>query len=102
MLSFISRCLILICLLTVFCQDLAAGGLRCGRKLINVGDSAGELARVCGQPRHKDRGTESIRVKGVLKESRVERWYYKKSSRSLEHIVFVFQGKVAGVEVGSR
>ena len=100
--SFFTRWLILICLLAVFCQDLTAGGMRCGRTLISIGDSAGELARVCGQPRHKDRGTESVRVRGVLTDSRVERWYYKKSSRSLEHIVFVFQGKVAGVEVGSR
>jgi hypothetical protein len=90
------------CFLAMSCQDLAAGGMRCGRKLVSVGDSAGELARICGEPRHKDRGRESIRVRGVLTESRVERWYYKKSSRSLEHIVFVFQGKVAGVEVGSR
>lgn len=88
--------------LAVFCQDLAADGIRCGRKLVHVGDSAGELVRECGQPRHKDRGRETVSVRGVKKETSVERWYYKKSSRSLEHVVLIYQGKVVAVEVGSR
>lgn len=83
-------------------KDPLAESFRCGRKLISIGDSSGELARVCGQPRHKDKGRESIRIKGVLTETGVQRWYYKKSSRSLEHIVIIYQGKVAGVMVGSR
>lgn len=88
--------------LAVFCQDLTAGGMRCGRKLVNIGDSAGELVRECGQPLHKDRGRQTVSVRGVKKETNVERWYYKKSSRSLEHVVMIYQGKVVAVEVGGR
>ena len=88
--------------LLVACQDLAADGIRCGRKLVHVGDSAGELFRVCGQPAHKDRGRQTVSVRGVKKETSVERWYYKKSSRSLEHVVMIYQGKVVAVEVGGR
>jgi hypothetical protein len=88
--------------LLLVCQDLAADGIRCGRKLVHVGDSAGALIRACGAPAHKDRGRQTVSVQGVKKETNVERWYYKKNSRSLEHVVMIYQGKVVAVEVGSR
>jgi len=88
--------------LLVLCQDVAADGIRCGRKLVHVGDSAGELRRACGEPIHRDRGRQIVSVRGVKQETRVERWYYKRSSRSLEHVVMIYQGKVVAVEVGSR
>ena len=84
------------------CQNLAADGIRCGRKLVHVGDSASELLRACGEPVHKDRGRQTVSVRGVKKETSVERWYYKKSSRSLERVVMMYQGKVVAVEIGSR
>jgi len=89
-------------LLAFICQDLTADSFRCGRKLVSVGDSSSELVRVCGQPRHKDRGRERIRVDGVSRETSVERWYYKKSTRGLEHVIIINRGRVAAVEVGSR
>lgn len=98
----LTRHLALVLALIVFSQNLAADGFRCGRTLIHIGDSSGELARECGQPLHKDRGRQMISARGVKKEYNVERWYYKKSSRSLEHIVMIYQGKVVAVEVGSR
>jgi hypothetical protein len=88
--------------LALSCNDLSADSFRCGRKLISVGDSAGELARVCGEPKHKGRGKETIRVNGVLKETSVEQWYYKKTPRSLEHVIIIHKGRVAAVEVGHR
>jgi len=92
----------LLCLLMSLGHELMADSFRCGRKLISVGDSAGELVRACGEPRVKDRGKETLRVNGVSKETSVEHWYYKKSSRSLEHIVVIHKGKVAAVQVGHR
>ncbi len=101
--SFLStRHLVFILTLAIVCQDLAAGGIRCGRKLVNIGDSTSELIRSCGEPLHKDRGRQAVSVRGVKKETNVERWYYKKSSRSLERVVMIYQGKVVSVEVGSR
>jgi len=92
----------LLFLLVVFCQDLSADSFRCGRKLINTGDSTAELARVCGEPRYKDHGLETIRIDGVAKETNTERWYYKKGARSLEHIIVIYKGRVAAVQVGQR
>jgi len=93
---------VLCCALLFFVSDLNADSFRCGRKLISTGDSASELLRVCGEPRYKDRGNEKIKVNGISQDIRVERWYYKKSSRSLEHSILVYKGSVVGVEVGSR
>ena len=93
---------VLFCALSFFVSDLTADSFRCGRKLISTGDSASELLRVCGEPLYKDRGSEKIKVNGISRDTRVERWYYKKSSRSLEHAILVYKGSVVGVEVGSR
>jgi hypothetical protein len=90
------------CVLTMFVPDLSADSYRCGRKLISTGDSASTLLRVCGEPRYKDRGNEQIKVNGISKNTRVERWYYKKSSRSIEHAILLYKGSVVAVEVGSR
>jgi len=83
-------------------SDLTAGSYRCGQKVVSTGDSSAELIRVCGEPRHKDRGTEKIKVNGVSKDTRVERWYYKKNSRSLEHTILIYKGRVVAINVGSR
>jgi len=90
------------CILTAFVSNLSADSLRCGQKLIKTGDSSADLLRVCGKPFHKDRGVERIKLKGVVKEASVQRWHYKKSARSLEHIVMVYKGKVSGIETGKR
>ena len=79
-----------------------ADSFRCGQKLVRTGDTTGDLLRICGAPRHKDRGEERIRIDGVNRKSRVERWYYKRSGRSLERIVLIYRGRIAGIEVGSR
>jgi len=80
----------------------AADSYRCGRKLIRTGDTAADVLRVCGEPRYKDRGKESLRMDGGTQQLSVERWYYKRSRRSLEHIVLLHRGRVVAVEVGSR
>jgi hypothetical protein len=99
---FIFHLTALSCVLAVVASDLSADSYRCGRKLITTGDSTSDLLRVCGEPRYKDRGNETIRINGISKDTRVERWYYKKSARSLEHAILVYKGAVVGVEVGSR
>jgi hypothetical protein len=93
---------ILFFVLAVYGSELSADSFRCGRKLIKTGDSTSDLIRVCGEPRHKDRGEEKIKVKGVVKNTSVQRWYYKKSSRSLERVVLIYKGRVSAIEVGER
>ena len=82
--------------------DPSADSYRCGRKLIRSGDSTADLLRLCGKPRFKDRGVETVRIDGSLQEARVERWYYRKSMRSLGRVVLIYRGRVAGIEVEAR
>lgn len=82
--------------------SLGADSYRCGRKLIHSGDSSAEVLRICGEPRYRDRGHESVRLGGARKKLPVERWYYKKSKRSLEHIVMIYRGRVIEITTGSR
>jgi hypothetical protein len=84
------------------CVEAQADSYRCGRKLIRTGDSAAEVLRVCGAPGYKDRGQETLRLDGAEKSANVERWYYKQSRRSLEHVVLLHKGRVVAVEVGAR
>ena len=79
-----------------------ADSFRCGRKIIKTGDTSGDLVRACGDPDHKDRSQERIRIDGVSKNARVERWYYRRSGRSLERIVYIYRGRVAAIDVGRR
>lgn len=83
-------------------QPGAADSYRCGQKIVRDGDTSGELLRICGEPRHRDRGKAWVKVNGSLREVSVQRWYYKKSARSLERIVMIHKGRIAAIEVGSR
>jgi len=82
-------------------ESLSADSYRCGRKLIRTGDSRRDLVRVCGEPGYKDRGYAKIKIEGALQKTRVERWYYRKSKRSLERVVLIYRGVVAGIKVGT-
>jgi len=79
-----------------------ADSFRCGRKVVRTGDSPADLLRICGKPRYKDRGYEQIRGQGSQKKTRVERWYYKKSSRRLEQIVVIHKGRIVAINTGQR
>ena len=83
-------------------NDVAADSYRCGRKVVRTGDSVSRLLHVCGEPRLRSKGRGEIDVQGVRKQASVQRWHYKKSSRSLEHIVLIHDGKIAAIEVGGR
>jgi hypothetical protein len=88
--------------LWVVCIEAQADSYRCGRKLIRTGDSAAAVLRVCGEPKYKDRGQQTLRLGGAEKSASVERWYYRKSGRSLEHIVLIHKGRVVAIEYGGR
>ena len=87
---------------SAYVPQLYGDSFRCGRKLVHAGDTRAELLRVCGEPIHKDRGRVEVDVDGIRKNVSAERWHYKKSSRSLEHVVIVYRGNVEKVIVGNR
>lgn len=92
------------CLMVIlaFIDSASADSFRCGRKVIRTGDSPGDLLQKCGEPRYKDRGYENMRAQGRQKKVRVERWYYKKSSRALEQIVVIHKGRIIAINTGQR
>jgi hypothetical protein len=83
-------------------QAASADSFRCGRKVVRSGDSPADLLARCGEPRHKDKAYEDLRVRGSQKKVRVERWYYKKNSRSLEQVVLIHKGRIIAIKSGQR
>ena len=79
-----------------------ADSLRCGRKLIHTGDSKADVLRVCGEPIARDRGRATVRFNGGVRDVAVERWHYKRSTRSLARTVNIYRGEVVSIDVGSR
>jgi len=98
---------LLLCALSAACllgaaSELAADSYRCGRKLVRTGDSSAAVLSVCGEPRLRDKGLESIVLAGTRQQLTVERWYYRQSRRSLEHVVMFYRGRVVAIAVGGR
>jgi len=81
---------------------VAADSYRCGRRLVRDGDDVERLLRLCGEPGHRDRGTETLLLDGRFGPQRVERWYYRKNRRSLPYVVMVHRGRVVAIRVGRR
>jgi hypothetical protein len=79
-----------------------ADSFRCGRKVVRSGDAQSTVLSACGQPQHKDTAQEAIWTGASQKTVRVQRWYYKSSSRKLERVVLIYQGKVIAVQTGGR
>jgi len=88
----------------LFCavRESGADSYRCGQKLIRTGDSPADVLRVCGEPRYRDRGQESVVLEGAPQRLTVERWYYRQGSRSLEHVVMLYRGQVVRIAAGGR
>lgn len=80
----------------------AADSYRCGSKLIRTGDTKADVLRVCGEPMAKERGRADVRVDGGARNVSVERWHYKRSRRSLGHIVNIYRGRVVSIDVSTR
>ena len=95
-------CLMIVTMDWMLARAIYADSFRCGRKLVREGDSTARLLTLCGEPRFKDSGTEEIRINGKDIDKRVQRWHYKKSSRSLERIVLIYSGNIVGIKTGNR
>ena len=83
-------------------QLAIADSFRCGRKVIRSGDSPATLMRYCGEPSYRGRGYADVDTGDGQRQVKVEQWHYKLGERSLEHIVYVYRGRIVGVEVGRR
>jgi hypothetical protein len=83
-------------------ESLLADSYRCGRKLVRSGDSRQALLSLCGQPEHKDRGQEEVKIDGRRIRASVERWYYQKNKRSLQRMVVLHKGRIVSIEIRRR
>ncbi len=79
-----------------------ADSFRCGHKVVRNGDAQSTVLAACGEPQRKDTAQEAIWSGASQKTVRVHRWYYKSSSRKLERVVLLYQGKVIAVQTGGR
>jgi len=95
-------CALSVALLLCAARETTADSYRCGRKLVRTGDPSAVVLRVCGDPRHQDRGQESVVLDGVRQRLGVERWYYKQGSGSLEHVVMLYRGQVVAIAAVGR
>lgn len=90
-------------LLLGFVSAVHADSYRCGRKLVRTGDSASRVLSLCGEPEARQRGAAAS---GSPRDSggrgRVELWFYRRSSRSLEHVITIRDGQVLSIEVVGR
>ena len=100
----------------------AADTLRCGRKLVQVGDSRYEVLAACGEPddvqrwvelrsihsrefvpcHGEQRGAQCSAVRGRTVEVQVEHWLYDFGRlRFMQHLAFE-QGRLVTVRQGDR
>jgi hypothetical protein len=87
----------------------AEAALRCGTRLVNEGDSAGELFAHCGEPTAVDRKTilqppviwrhgRPVRVGGGAIEVQVEFWTYNFGPNQLMRRIRIEDGRVKSIE----
>jgi hypothetical protein len=77
----------------------AQAGLRCGRELVQEGESVAQLLLACGEPTLR----QTIAVDNTSKtEGIVEQWIYDFGRGTLLQIVTLEGGKIASIEDGGR
>jgi len=74
-------------------------GMRCGRDLVQEGESVAQLLMVCGEPMLR----QTIAVENTSEtEGIVELWTYSFGPGTLLKLVTIEAGKVATIENGER
>ena len=113
--------LIIFSLLFGFSGNVSAIGLRCGTRLITVGDTKSKVLAQCGEPDHTEEweeerimrdfsqpfydeyddewGKEPFLVKVPVK---FERWYYNFGATQLIHYLKFRNGKLIKITTGER
>lgn len=91
--------LVLLATLPLAAAPAHAETLRCGNKLVHVGDTAGEVVAKCGEPQARQTIREPIHARNVgggtriVGTTEIEVWRYERGSRSFP-AVLKFEGGV--------
>ena len=88
----------LMLILLAMSQSAEAGSLRCGTRLVIMGDSIKQLTDACGQPALKYKAKESLKGDGRYKTTGVTNWVYERG-RKRNMVVSVRSGKVVKIAV---
>ena len=84
--------------LLLTCQAVQAAGLRCGTRIVILGDSISRLLQACGKPALKYQARETIREDGRRQTSGVTHWIYERGRRK-NMVVSVRSGRVVKIEL---
>lgn len=113
--------LVMLLLFFGFTSKVAAMGLRCGNRLITLGDTKSKVISECGMPDYKEeweeeqimrdfhspvffkndyqRNREPFLVKTLVK---IEEWYYNFGRTRLIHYLRFRNGKLIKITIGER
>lgn len=83
----------------------ANGGLRCGNRLVNVGDRMDEVFRRCGEPTFRTFSIESVSVETapglfVTRQVQVETWTINRGPRTFMRYLTFRDGRLVRVDEG--
>jgi hypothetical protein len=83
----------------------ANGGLRCGNRLVNVGDRIDEVFRRCGEPTFRSFSIESVSVETapglfVTRQVQVETWTVNRGPRTFIRYLTFRDGRLVRVDEG--
>ena len=77
-------------------------GMRCGQRLVNVGDTKGAVVDKCGRPGHEEsRWEQRVEPDGRTSWVRVDDWFYKLSSSQFRRVVTFEQALVTQIRAMS-
>jgi hypothetical protein len=84
----------------------ANGGLRCGNRLVNVGDRIDEVFRRCGEPTFRTFSIESVSVETapglfVTRQVQVETWTMNRGPRSFLRYLTFRDGRLVRIDEGA-
>ncbi len=91
---------------TVFAAPAAAGqhdGMRCGNRLVELGETTGEIAGKCGAPAVQSARTEPRKdASGVVVYISVDEWTYRGGEGDFPRLLTFENGKLVSVVARSR
>jgi len=84
----------------------AAGGLRCGNRLVREGDRIDEVFRLCGEPTFRTFSIESVSLETspglfVTRQVQVETWTLNRGPREFIRYLTFRDGRLIRVDEGN-
>jgi hypothetical protein len=97
--------LALVATLGTSAEARAAGGLRCGNRLVHEGDRIDEVFRRCGEPAFRTFSIESVSVETapglfVTRQVQVETWTVNRGPREFVRYLTFRDGRLIRVDEG--